>query len=205
MASQATKQINPHFSVLALVAFTVAFLVARTFTTLSPSTVIVLEGAIHIHHFWFGLILLAVGGWMGIVNQNMNIDQLAAVLYGAGGGLIADEVGLLLTLGDYWTELTYTLVIVFFALACMSILLAKYWRIIRTQLWGISRSGAILYLGIFLAAISVGFLLTTSSLIVFDVSIVLLLAACVVVLIYLIQRLRLTGRENKRKQVPVKR
>lgn len=142
---------------------------------------------------------------MGIVNQNMNIDQLAAVLYGAGGGLIADEVGLLLTLGDYWTELTYTLVIVFFVLACMSILLAKYWRIIRTQLWGISRSGAILYLGIFLAAISVGFLLTTSSLIVFDVSIVLLLAACVVVLIYLIQRLRLTGRENKRKQVPVKR
>lgn len=149
MTSPAKKETNPHFSVLALIFFMASFLVARTFTTLSPNTIILVEGGIHIHHFWFGLALLAVGGWMGIVNQNQRIDQLAAVLYGAGAGLIADEFGLLLTFGDYWTGWTYTIVIVLVTLASMGILLAKYSRTIRTYAWGLSKRSATLYLGIF--------------------------------------------------------
>ena len=169
----------------------VSFLIARAFTTLSPNTVLIVSGGIHIHHFWFGLILLAVGGWMGIVNQNQQIDQLAAVLYGAGGGLIADEVGLLLTFGDYWTGLTYTLVIIFLALASFSILLIAYRDTIRTQFWGLTKSGGILYIGVFLAVTSFAFLLTTSNALVSIIAAVLAVAGCIVILFYVLYRFAL--------------
>jgi uncharacterized membrane protein YidH (DUF202 family) len=48
-------------SVLALTVLVVSFVIARVFTTISPDTVLV-SGSLHVHHFWFGLILLAVGG-----------------------------------------------------------------------------------------------------------------------------------------------
>jgi hypothetical protein len=195
MSSQSKKAANPHFSVLALAFFMISFLVARTFTTLSPSTVILVGGGIHIHHFWFGLILLAVGGWMGIVNQNQQIDQLAAVLYGAGGGLIADEVGLLLTFGDYWTGLTYTLVVAFLALVSLGTLSFRYRKVIRAEFWGLTRSGAILYVGIFLAAISGTFLLTTSNILISSVAAILAIVACVMILVYVAYRLWLRSQE----------
>jgi hypothetical protein len=69
-------------------------------------------GGLHIHHFWFGIALLAVGGWLGISFNNKDIDMVAAIIYGVGGGLIVDEVGLLLTFGNYWSGLTWTLLIV---------------------------------------------------------------------------------------------
>ncbi|HML02489.1 MAG TPA: hypothetical protein VK487_03845, partial [Candidatus Bathyarchaeia archaeon] len=61
---------------------------------MSPRTILVRYG-LHIHHFWFGLVLLVVGGWLGISYENERIDRVAAILFGAGGGLVADEVGLL--------------------------------------------------------------------------------------------------------------
>jgi hypothetical protein len=191
MSKQETKQPNPHFSVLALAFFMASFLIARAFTTLSPSTVIIVGGGIHVHHFWFGLILLAVGGWMGIVNQNQQIDQLAAVIYGAGGGLIADEVGLLLTFGDYWTGLTYTLIIIFIALVSFSILFLEYREIILAQFWGLTKSGGILYIGIFLGVVSVAFLLTAGNALVFLIAVVMTAAACMLIAFYLVYRLAL--------------
>ncbi len=92
------RNIQPraHLSTTALVSFILSFVASRTFTTFFPSTVLVSNG-VHIHHFWFGIALLAIGGWLGINYTDKDTDHLAAILYGAGGGLIADEVGLLLT------------------------------------------------------------------------------------------------------------
>jgi len=58
-------QPRPHLATVALLSFTAAFVAARTFTTFFPSTVLI-SGVVHIHHFWFGLVLLAAGGWLGI-------------------------------------------------------------------------------------------------------------------------------------------
>jgi uncharacterized membrane protein len=153
--------------------------------------VIIVDGGIHIHHFWFGLILLAVGGWMGIVNHNREIDRLAAVLYGAGGGLIADEVGLLLTFGNYWTDLTYTIVISFLAVASFSILLITYRETILTDFWGLTKSGGILYIGVFLAVVSVAFLLTTSNALASIIATVLTAAGCIMIIFYIFYRFAL--------------
>jgi hypothetical protein len=60
-----------------------------------------ITSGIHIHHFWFGIALVAVGGWLGISYNDEETSRVASILFGAGGGLIVDEVGLLLTFGNY--------------------------------------------------------------------------------------------------------
>ena len=87
------------FSLLALISFVASFVIARVFTTISPS-VVLRWGGVHIHHFWYGIVLLAIGSWLWISSNEERITRLAAVICGAGGGLIADEAGLLLTVGN---------------------------------------------------------------------------------------------------------
>jgi hypothetical protein len=187
-------QERPNLSVLALVSFITSFAVARTFTTFSPG-VIVVSGSIHIHHFWFGLVLLAVGGWLGISYNDERINRLAAILFGAGGGLIGDEVGLLLTLGNYWSEITYTLVIMFLAVASTSILIIRYSKTITTELTHFVRSNASLYFGVFLAVVSIAFIMETDNVLIIMVSSAASVTACAVILAYLVQRImrRRTG------------
>src|SRR5947209_18557572 len=93
------KLVKPHLSIIANICFISAFILARIFTTLNPNVVLVTSG-LHVHHFWYGLAMLAVGGWLGINYQAERIDRMAAVLFGAGGGLIGDEIGLLVTFGN---------------------------------------------------------------------------------------------------------
>jgi hypothetical protein len=192
--AQENTQERPNLSVLALLSFIASFAVARTFTTFSPG-VIVVSGSIHIHHFWFGLVLLAVGGWLGISYNDERINRLAAILFGAGGGLIGDEVGLLLTLGNYWSEITYTLVIMFLAVASTSILIIKYSKTITTELTHFVRSNASLYFGVFLAVVSIAFIMETDNALIIMVSSAASVTACAVILAYLVQRImrRRTG------------
>jgi hypothetical protein len=180
---------KPNLSMLALISFIASFVVARLFTTFNPDTVLI-SGDFHIHHFWYGLALLAIGGWLGITVENEQVNRLAAILFGAGGGLIGDEFGLLLTLEDYWTGITYTFVIIFVTFASMLILIKTYSSIIRREFAEFLSSNASLYLGVFLAAVSVAFSMETSNVIIITVSILLTIIAVIIVLAYLVQRLR---------------
>lgn len=110
------------YSVLGLISFIFAFAIARAFTTFYPSTVVVTSG-IHFHHFWYGLILVIVSGWIGITTTNQRHRPLLTVIFGFGGGLIADEAGLLLTLGNYHSWLTYPIFVAIVVLALLIILL----------------------------------------------------------------------------------
>ena len=184
------KRFQPraHLAVLALVSFILSFIVARSFTYFYPDVVLV-SGSLHIHHFWFGLMLQAIGGWLGISYNDERIDRLAAILFGAGGGLIGDEVGLLLTFENYWSEITYTFIILLLAVASTSILIIRYSRAITTELVDFARSNASLYFGVFLAVISVAFLLETDNPLIIAVSSVASVTACVAILAYLVQRI----------------
>ena len=181
-------QRRPNLSVLALVSFIASFVVARTFTTFNPDIVLV-SGGIHIHHFWFGLVLQAIGGWLGISYNDERINRLAAILFGAGGGLIGDEVGLLLTFGNYWSEITYTLIIMFLAIASTSILIIRYSKTITAELAHFVRSNASLYFGVFLAVVSIAFIMETDDALIITVSSVASVTACAVILAYLVQRI----------------
>ena len=122
---------KPWLSATALLAFIPSFAAARLFTFLRPNTVIVIFG-IHFHHYWYGLVALAIAGWIGIAGPE-GWNRIAAVMYGIGAGLVADELGLLLTpvnetLGTYTSGLTYTAVVVIIAVTAMFSLLSRYRR-----------------------------------------------------------------------------
>jgi hypothetical protein len=178
-----------HLATVALVSFILAFLVARTFTTFFPSRVIITSG-IHIHHFWFGIILLAVGGWLGINSRQKDVDLAAAILYGVGGGLIVDEVGLLLTFGDYWTELTWGILVVMLSVISVLILITRYRKQIQEELSEHLNRKWALTLGIFLTALAVPFVLQTDNLWVVVVGFLCLTVAAVaiIVIFFILQR-----------------
>jgi hypothetical protein len=186
-----TERLIPrvHFATLALISFILSFIVARSFTYFYPGVVLI-SGNLHIHHFWFGIALLAIGGWLGISYNHKEIDMLAAIIYGVGGGLIVDEVGLLLTFGDYWSGITWTFVIVLVASVSVLILLGMYRQAVFEELHDFVRRKASLYIGIFLAAISIAFIVETDHLLVTVVSAGLTVTATLMVLTYFIHRMR---------------
>jgi hypothetical protein len=181
---------RPHLSVLALVGFVAAFLVARSFTTLHPD-IHLIGGGFHIHHFWYGLSMLVVGGWLGISYDHERISRAAAIIFGAGGGLVGDEVGLLLTFGDYWTGITYTLVIIFLALVTLIIFSIKYSGIIQREFNVLLGGHAALYCGVFLLVVTIGFISETEYLGTKAFLAALTIVGCGLIVVYSVRRIRL--------------
>jgi len=182
---------KPNLSVLALISFIASFAVSRVFTSISPGVFWEISGY-HIHHFWYGLAMIIIGGWLGISIENERINRVAAILFGAGGGLVGDEVGLLLALESesYWADITYTIIIMFVALASTTILLIRYWKTMITEFTDFIRSNASLYFGVFLEAVSLAFILETSDVSTIVVSSSLAAVAFAIILGYFIRRIR---------------
>jgi len=172
------KASKPNLSFIMLSSFLASFAVARVFTGFFPSTVLVIQG-IHVHHFWYGLALLVVGGWLGINYRDDHIERFAAIIFGVGGGLVGDEIGLLLTFGDYYSELTYTFVIALLAFSFMATLFRRHGKTIVAELYGFSRRYVDLYVGLFLAFVSSAFLIqsdNTPVILLFSITFVVALA-----------------------------
>jgi hypothetical protein len=185
---------KPNLSILALISFITAFTIARIFSSLNPETVLEIR-EFHIHHFWYGIAMLAIGGWLGISVENERVSRIAAILLGAGGGLIGDQAGLLLTLDAhaYWADFTYTLLIIFLAFVFVLILLIRYNKIIRTEFTEFLGSNASLYFGVFLEAISIAFIWdarASGNIVVMIVSSSLAIVACIIIVAYLVQQFR---------------
>lgn len=63
----------------------------------------------HIHHFYFGILLMGMAGWISIVGTPKISKEKLALIFGTGLGLLMDEIGLLLTWGNYASSLSYLL------------------------------------------------------------------------------------------------
>lgn len=109
-------------SFLALLSFVTSFVSARAFATLNPNTVVV-SGGVHFHHFWYGLIMVVAVAWAGIVYGLPTYKRIYAVVFGLGTGLIGDEIGLLLTFGDYNSSLTFFFFVIVVTVGSMVVLL----------------------------------------------------------------------------------
>jgi hypothetical protein len=191
ISSEERLKTKPNLSILALISFIIAFIIARIFSSINPNAVLII-GDFHIHHYWYGLAMLAIGGWLGISVENERINRIAAILFGAGGGLIGDQVGILLTLSAhaYWADFTYTLVIIFLAFAFMLALFIRYNEIIRMEFAGFLRSNASLYLGVFLEVISIAAIFETENTGIRTASGFLAIIAWIIIVAYLIQQFR---------------
>ncbi|RZN63367.1 MAG: hypothetical protein EF811_00515 [Methanonatronarchaeia archaeon] len=88
-----------------------------------------------IHHFYYGVILMIIAGWIAIIYKDKNVHRIAAVLYGAGLGVFFDELGLLLThFEDYWDPITYTAVIIIALILLNIIFFKNFWRSVGSEL-----------------------------------------------------------------------
>ena len=79
-------------------------------------------GAVHIHHYLYGFVTLAVVGWIAVFRDDYS-KRLVAVLYGLGMGVFLDEIGMLLTEGAYFSRATYFAVVLFVTV----FFVALYW------------------------------------------------------------------------------
>lgn len=69
----------------------------------------------HVHHYFLGLLLLGAVGWIAVFHDDYP-RRVVAALYGLGMGVFMDEVGLLLTEGDYYALSTYFVAVLFVSL-----------------------------------------------------------------------------------------
>jgi len=153
VASSTGIKVNYSLTFLALSAFMISFFAARIFTTINPDTVVV-SGGIHFHHFWFGLAMVVVAGWLGIVSTHPALNRIYATGFGFGGGLIGDEVGLLLTFGNYQSELTYVFFVGFICTVALILLVLRYAGPLKRDFEDVNRGEALVHFGVVVAGFS---------------------------------------------------
>jgi hypothetical protein len=146
---------------VATLAFVISFFGSRLFATAFPTTV-VMQGGIHLHHFWYGIALISVAGWMGIAWRNERLYRLYAVLYGLGAGFVGDEVGLLLTFNNYQSELTYLFFIAAISFVIIATLFLRYRAQLREELLKLTFRERVAMIGVYLTGFSVFFFFLSS-------------------------------------------
>ncbi len=144
-------------SFVATLAFVGGFFGARIFHLLLPSVMIFTPSGIHFHHFWYGLAMMGVSGWLGIVDNDVKFARIYAVVFGVGAGFVGDEVGLLLTFDDYYSELTLDFFVAAIAFIILAVLLLRYRDLIVREVLRLSRHERIAYIGVFLVGFSLIF------------------------------------------------
>lgn len=90
----------------------------------------------HIHHFNFGIWIVILAGFISLIDSARAHARKAAVLFGAGLGLIMDEFGMLITLEDvYWTtRMGYDAVIVTSLILLNIVYFGRFWKIMGATL-----------------------------------------------------------------------
>jgi hypothetical protein len=100
-----------------LFAFLTSFSISRTFVYLVtfrhiPNIFLNVKG-VHVHHFVYGIVVLAVAGFLSLLSFSPKNKLWLALLYGCGLGLAADETGQWLRLkDDYWVRQSYDAIII---------------------------------------------------------------------------------------------
>ena len=154
VSSAAAAPSHKHsLSFLATLAFTAGFFGARGFHTVFPE-VIVVAGGIHLHHFWYGLGMMTLAGWLGIAYNDEKRNRVYAVIFGLGLGFVGDEVGLFLTFGDYYTTLTFDIFVAAICYVVLVSLLLGFRREVESDVIRASPRERIVHVGIFLAGFS---------------------------------------------------
>jgi hypothetical protein len=166
-------------SFLGTLAFMTGFFAARAFAVENPNVVVV-QGGIHFHHFWYGLGMVTLAGWLGIAFNRPKLVRTYAIVFGLGAGLIGDEVGLLLTLGDYQSSLTTDFFVGVIGFIILASTLVRYRKIVRKDVIHASWNERLVYIGISLAGLSAIFFAVnsiTSGLVLASVGVIFIISA----------------------------
>jgi len=103
-----------------------------SWTTFHIGRNIVLFGY-HIHHFYFGVLLIGLVGWLALTGTDRISKEKLAIIYGIGLGLFMDEIGLLLTWGDYASSLSYLLGVLLLGILLSVVYLPRFLQALGTN------------------------------------------------------------------------
>ena len=82
----------------------------------------------HIHHLNYGIVTMAIAGFLALVYQNTKNRLKIGVLYGIGLGLTFDEIGMWFKLeNDYWTRMSYDAVIIIALIIASIVYIPSFW------------------------------------------------------------------------------
>ena len=132
MIRESNVQVRHSLTFYGTLSFVAGFFGARLFATMNP-TVVVEHAGIHFHHFWYGLAMIVVAGWLGIVINDNRFGPYLAVVFGLGAGFVGDEVGLLLTLGDYSERIALQFFVAAIAFIILATLFTRYPSQVRRE------------------------------------------------------------------------
>lgn len=82
------------------VSFLITFGLSRLVSHLRPDFYVKLIPGLRIHHYSYGIFILAMAGYIALVNTSARDRYLTSLLYGVGLGLAFDEFGFWLRLTD---------------------------------------------------------------------------------------------------------
>lgn len=129
---------NKKYHFIILLSFMGSFIVSRLLVHLMDAQIIpdyyVLIGQTHIHHFNWGILLLALTGLLLFSVQTQKQKKLLAMFYGIGLGLAFDEFGMWLQLEDnYSSRLSYTAIVIIAAILINITYMGNIWLKIFTK------------------------------------------------------------------------
>jgi len=127
---------------------------------------------------------------LGINYRDDQTERIAAIIFGVGGGLIGDEIGLLVTFGDYYSGITYTFVISLLVFVFIVTLFMRHGQAIINEILGFSRLNIDLYVSLFLAVVSSAFLIQSDNTLVIILSSITFIVALALILRRIIRYLK---------------
>lgn len=122
-----------------LLTFLPTFLIARALVHFDPN-LFLKTGGTHIHHLTYGIILLAITGFMALTIHGPRWQGWIAALYGVGLALAFDEFGMWLRLtDDYYIRQSYDAIIAIVAFLLFAVFVAPLWGRFLAHLTGFKK------------------------------------------------------------------
>jgi len=111
-----------------LYSFLFAFVMSRFTVYYFPEVSLIING-VHVHHFAYGFILLALAGILSLNGFHEKKLRFTSALYGFGLGVAADEFGMWIHLkDDYWVRQSYDAVIEVLGLLISAVYFSEFWH-----------------------------------------------------------------------------
>lgn len=99
--------------------------------------------------------MVVATGWIGITTiRNEQLTRLLVIVFGLGAGLIGDEIGLLLTFGDYTSYLTEIFFVAAIGFIILATLFSRARNRIQSEVLDIGARERLTHIGVFIGAFS---------------------------------------------------
>lgn len=126
-------------SFLLTFSFTRAYLYLSHKDVMELPNAVIINGA-YFHHLSFGIVILAIVGYLAVLDIKPVVHRTLAIIYGIGLGLTFDEFGMWFGLNqDYYSQLTYDALVILSLILLNVVYFPLFWNRMGRQIFKILR------------------------------------------------------------------